>query len=159
MAYSMPQDIRDGFPKIHTAGLTDDELRTLIADADAMIDAVTGPRYAVPFATDPTTTPPIIRFLSKTLAMVDVFDRSPNTPEWVTRRIDRAQTTLNLIADGTLAVVAAGGGQIAEQSNFDVIRSTTSGYIPVFGAKPSLGENVDPTRADDEATARDTAWS
>jgi phage gp36-like protein len=150
MAYAAPADIVASWPKVHTAGLDHDELRTMIARADALIDAYCGQRYGVPFATDPASTPALVKMLSVDLAMLDVFNRMERMPDWIRDRITRAYELLQKISEGLIVVPGVG-----ENLDAGVIRSTTSGYQPIFGAVPSLGETFDPDRADDEGDARD----
>lgn len=154
MAYSSPDDIVQAYPKTFTTAFTTENLRTLIADADAMIDARLSQRYAVPFAGTPQTTPPIIRSLSRVLAVADVFDRSQTAADWVIRRIERAYATLDAIAAGDLLVVDTAGNRVPLRGDIGVPHSTTEGYIPTFGVGPTINETVDPFRALDEDNAR-----
>ena len=150
MAYAVPQDLLTAWPKTYTTGFTTDELRVFIARADAIIDAYLARTYTVPFATDATSTPALIRNLSTDLAMLDVLHRMPETPEWVRDRITRAYELLKMLANGEISVPGA-----AEATDTGVVQSTTSGYVPTFGAAASLDERVDPSRAEDESDARD----
>ena len=150
MPYAAPQDVLDAWPKTFTAGFTNDELRVFLVRADAIIDGYLARIYTVPFATDPASTPELIQLLSVDLCMLDVIHRMPNTPEWVRDRITRAYDILKMLRDGDMVVPGA-----TETSDSGIVRSTTSQYTPTFGAQPSLSEQVDPDRADDEANSRD----
>jgi phage gp36-like protein len=148
MAYAHPDDIRRIWNKALTTELTPEELASFIDQAAAMIDAALGRRYTVPFAAMPNT-PPIIRWIAATLALLEVVDRSPATPEWVLRKIQRAEKQLELLASGELTVPGA-----TERTDIGGIQTTTEDYVPVFGAVPSLDERWDPNRARDEAAER-----
>lgn len=158
MPYCTPQDVLNAWPKVHTSQLVPDELVLMIARGDAVIDAALGVRYGVPFCTDPTQTPAIVKMLSQDLAMLDVFDRMPNTPDWITRRITRDQDILEKLADGTMAVIGTDGSLVAVRTDGDAPASTTETYIPVFGAVPSLSERNDPVRLGDELDNRQVIW-
>lgn len=154
MSYSGPLDVLARWPRIHTANLSHDELRVLIADGDAYINARLATRYAMPIAFNPDTTPPIIKRLSATFALLDVFDRSQNTPEWIRNRFERESAILDMLATGEMVIVTDDGGLIPQESTIDVPNSTTKDYVPVFGGVPSLTERYDPERANDEVTDR-----
>lgn len=155
MPYSNPTDVMNAYPKATTSGFTILELESRIADGDAFIDAALARRYMVPVAGTPETAPPLIRSLSKIMAMMDVFERSQNTPAWITRRIEWAQETLLALRDGQLQLVDTGGNRIIQRTDIGVVQSSTSGYTPTFGVAPALSETVDPDRANDEEDARD----
>jgi hypothetical protein len=154
MAYSAPEDLHRAYPKVLTAGLTQDAIVAAIAFADAYIDGLLGARYPVPFAPTPDTTPPLIRALSWTLALGLVYDRSPQTPDWVTRAVARAELVLGRLAAGELAVIGPTGAPVATRTDTNMPASSVDGFTPVFGAVPSLSEGYDPDRADAEAFAR-----
>jgi phage gp36-like protein len=152
MPYSSVDDLYKAYPKVHTVGLTPEELTVFIVRADALIDGYLGQRYAVPFASTPGATPPLIRMLSTDLAMMDVVDRWPNTPDWIIRRIERAQEVLKMIAEGIMVVVGPDGGLTDVRTDIGMIRSNTAdaGYVPTFQSVPTLDERFDPNRANDE---------
>lgn len=152
--YATPQNVVDAWSKIHTSGLVNDELRTMIERASNLVDSKLARTYTVPFCTDPADAPPRIRDLVVDICMTDVFDRSPNTPEWIVRRINRAYEALEKLAAGDDGLVGEDGGVIPELTTIDVPSSNTSAYTPVFGAHPSLAERVDPSRVSAEASAR-----
>ncbi len=147
------------FPRVHTSGLVNDELRTMIERASNLIDSKLARVYAVPFATDPSGAPPRIRDLAVDLAMLDVVERSPNLPEWIKARIERAYAALEELAKGDAGLVGADGSVLSELTTVDVPSSTTSEYVPVFLANPSLSERVDPNRVRDEAARRGSSGS
>lgn len=150
MAYSTSQDVLASWPKVYTTGFTTGELEGMIARGDAVIDAYIGRRYVCPVV----PTPPLLKTLSQDLCMLDVFDRTQGTPDFIIRRLERDMEILQGLADGTLALVGADGSLVAERDTGGVL-SSTSGYVPTFGVAPSLTEDVDPNRADDEEDARD----
>ena len=154
MAYATPLDILASWPKVHVSGLTHDELRTMISRAGNRIDAALAGRYSVPFVTDPSSAPPLIKDLTVDLAMLDVLYRSPNTPEWISGRLTAAQALLTALMNGELSVVGADGTVLEETTSAEGLRSTTSAYTPVFGGVPSLGEGWSRTRYDAEVAAR-----
>lgn len=154
MPYALPTDLLAAWPRLHTTGMAHDEIRTMIARAGNLVDAALASRYTVPFATDPSSAPPLIRDLVVDLAWLDMIDRMPNPPEWISRRIERAQQKLELLADGDLQIIGADGVLIAEITTQGTIRSNTSGYTPVFGAVPSLRETFPTSRVADENAAR-----
>jgi len=155
MPYSSQKDIFSRYNKVATVNLTAEEWGTFITDADAMIDAALAERYATPIGNGtPEGTPPILRYLSSWYALMLILDRMPNTPEWIVRAIERAERILEALRAGEMTIVGVTGGVIAELTDRDVIRVSTSGYVPTFGVAPSLSETVDPARATDEEDAR-----
>lgn len=155
MPYAKPGDLAKIWHKVLTTNLVPDELVTFIDHADNLINAALAHRYTVPFTTDPDAAPPIIRQLSATLALIEVIDRAPSTPEWVLRKIERAEKLLEMLASGELALVGIAGGLVAERTDIGGVQSSTADYVPTFGAYPSDLERVDPSRAQAEADERD----
>ncbi len=153
MPYSAPLDVIQRWPKTTTSNLDNDELRALIADADALIDAKIARRYQVPVTTDPANAPPLLKMLSTTLALLDVFNRAQTVPDWIKSRLDRADAILTGLSDGSLQLVDA-TGVVAPFAVDDLPTSTTDGYVPVFGGVPSITERQDPVRRNDERGAR-----
>ena len=151
MAYTIPEEILETWPKVATAGVTGPEMRAHIDRVASRIDAALAHRYAVPFA-DPT--PPIIKTLAIEGTVVDVLHRHQNPPEWITALAEQFLDTLKMLAAGDMSVVGATGGVLAEVDGSAPL-STTSAYTPTFGVAPSLGERVDPDRADAEAADRE----
>jgi phage gp36-like protein len=149
MPYATPEDVLASWNKVHTSGLTNDEIRTMISRAGNIIDAYLAIRYTVPFATDPSNTPGLIKDLTCDLALLDVFDRQPNTPDWIVRRIQRAYDLLTALQNEQVSLPGVG-----ENTETGVPRSNTEGYTPVFGARPSLREQIDPNRSQTERDAR-----
>ena len=154
MPYSAPLDVLARWPKVHTSTFSHDELRVMIGDADAIINAKIAVRYTVPVATDPSNTPTLLKKLSAELALLDVFDRAQTTPDWIRSRFERDYQILDALANGDMVLVTDGGGLIPQTADIDVPGSTTSEYIPVFGGVPSLAEGYDSVRAQDEDNAR-----
>src|SRR5215831_8510542 len=120
MPYATPEDVLAAWPKVHTSGLTNDELRTMIDRAGHIIDAYLAIRYPVPFCTDPSQAPGLIKDLTCDIALLYVFDRSPNTPDWITRRIQRAYDLLTAIQNEQVSLPG-----VAESTLAGVPRSNT----------------------------------
>jgi phage gp36-like protein len=148
MPYAEADDLRKQWPPVMTTALTPDEIARLIDDADGLIDAHLARRYAVPLASIPST-PRVIRTISATLALIDVIDKNPATPEWVVRKIERAWKTLEALANGDIVIPG-----VTEASATGGIQSSTADYEPTFGAQPSIHEHVDYDRQDAERDAR-----
>lgn len=151
--YAAVGDLYKEMPKVSTTGLTDGEYLVFLERAGSIIDAFLAHRYILPFAAFDASppTPGIIKTVCVDLALMDLFDRMPGeTPAWIIRRTERAYEILKMLADLTIDV--PGATEIAEQ---DVVRSTTSQYVPTFGSKGSITERVDPFRAQNERDARD----
>jgi phage gp36-like protein len=149
MPYSEPDDLRKQWVPVLTTHLTADEVARLIDDADGIIDSYLARRYAVPVATTPASTPRIIRTISATLALIDVVDKNPATPEWVARKLERAWKLLEAIANGDMTIPG-----VVELSTSGGIQSSTADYEPTFGSQPSIHEHVDWDRQDAERDAR-----
>lgn len=153
MPYSEPQDLEKKYAKVLSTELTADEIAEKIDFADAIINSALARRYIVPFAQSPGS-PPIINYISATLAMGELLDRSPGTVDWVMREVERAMLFLEKLANGEMAVVGVGGAVVPENSDIGTIRSSTADYTPTFGVQPSFDEHVDTDRADAEDLAR-----
>lgn len=155
MAYATPENLVSAFPKVATAAFSvTDELGQFIARSDAFIDAYLARLYVVPFSAYPST-PPLIHQLSIDLTIPYIYDRSPNTPEWVNNLYERALETLKAIGEGMLLVVDSGGGVIPQRTDIGTPQSSTEGYVPTFGAIPAtLDERSDPDRRQDEKDER-----
>lgn len=155
MPYASPVDIYKRFQAASTHNLTLQEWESNIAYADACIDSALAHRYSVPFASDPESTPPIIRQISIDLATEDLVNRFPQSPDWLVARANRARDKLAALADGTMLVVGVDGSVVAGLTETrGIIRTSTSGYVPTFGVAPSLSERIDPNRVEDEDDAR-----
>ncbi len=152
--YATVEDLVAGWPAAFTTGRAAHELRALISRAGNLIDAYLAKRYPVPFDATPNA-PPLIKDIAVDLAFLDQANRQPTTSDFVRDRVEDAKTKLTMLATGELVVVDAAGALVATRTDIGTIRSTTGNYVPVFGAVPSLSEQDDPDRADDESDARD----
>jgi len=152
MPYAKPADVSALWNKVLTTELTVDEVALLIDQAGAFVDAALARRYIVPVASTPETTPPIIRWITATLALLEIVDRSPSTPDWVMRKIQRAEKQLDMLASGDLSIPGT-----TMRTDLGSMQSTTEGYVPVFGGVPSISERWDPQRAEDEWSERNTS--
>lgn len=147
--YATWQDVVKRYHFVTTTGLTSEEFDPSIEMAEGIIDGYCARSYAVPF----TPVPALIKHLCVDLAMIDVVDRFPNTPDFIRNRIERAQEMLKMLAEGTLLLPDS-----PESFDVGIIRTSTSNRVPTFGVNPSLGEQVDPDRAADESNARGIPW-
>lgn len=154
MAYALAPDVLETWPKLHTSGFTHLELEGVEERVRSRIDSALAHRYSVPFATEPDSTPPIIKTLTIEGIVIDVFNRLPNTPDWVRDLAASFSETLRQLAAGEMLVVGTTGTLVDTLGNARP-QSTTSSYTPTFGVKPDLGEEIDPDRADSEDNARD----
>ena len=154
MPYAKPDDLRRVWNKVLTTNLVPEEIAEAIDNAGALVDAALARRYVVPFATDPDATPPIIRRITARLAFLDVIDRSPATPDFLLRMIERAEKELEMLASGDLSIVGLTGGVLPERTDTGGVQSSTADFVPTFGARSSLRERVDPVRGDAEEDAR-----
>lgn len=149
--YASVHELLAAWPKVHTSALSHDEMRTLLERASNLIDSKIARRYDVPFD---LPAPPRIRDLTVDLAMMDILYRSAEPSPIVLQRINWALQALTDIAEGKDSLVGSDGTVVDELSGVDVLASNTSGYVPVFGAVPSLNERDDPNRRVDEDAAR-----
>lgn len=154
MPYSQPHDLIKKYNKVLSTELVPDEVARKIDFADAIIDSALAYRYIVPFAQAPGS-PPIINYVSSTIALRELLDRGPETVDWVVREGERAWEILQKLANGEMAVVGVGGTVVPQNPDIGTIRSSTADYTPTFGVAPSISEGVDPDRAEDESTARE----
>jgi hypothetical protein len=154
MAYALPADILETWPKVHTSGLSHEEIRSVEERVRSRIDAALAHRYSVPFATEPTATPPIIKTLAIEGVVIDILNRRPNTPDWVSSLLESWMETLKQLREGDMLVVGTTGAILDTLSNSRP-QSTTSTYTPTFGVERSDGEEVDSDRVDAEDDARD----
>ena len=147
MPYASELDIRFYYPRVETSGFTSEEMQGFIRRADAVIDTYLNANYSVPL----TVVPEIIKQISVDLALASIFDRSPTSPEWLIRLVERAQDLLKAFADGSLTLPG-----VNQATDTGIVRSNTdkANYVPVFGAIPSLNERFDPQRALDEDNDR-----
>lgn len=157
MAYSLRQDMRDGFPRIDTVVLDDPEYDAVIKKWDSVIDGYLAHRYTVPFhsTTDAPSTPPLIRMLSMTFARADILRRSQRMEDWVRAEVEEAWNMLKALAAGEMNLVDPNGAIVEPRTDREPALSNTVDYVPVFGGVDDLTERFSPQRRRDERAARD----
>ncbi len=125
-----------------------------IAQAESYVDGWLARRYVVPLS----TCPPLITQVTADLAIHAMLaEKTPQVPEWMDKRRDRAENILKMLAEGTMTLgssvtaVSTGGDNYAWSNNL--------GNHPVFD--PVAGElyqtpDIDQVRAAREARAADS---
>ena len=113
-----------------------------IARAESLIDAYIGNRYSVPLST-PT---PLITQIACDLAVFNMLaERSPQIPEFMDKRYDRAMELLKGISSGTLYV----GSATATSSGNNYAWSPNMEYHPIFAPTlDDLDQSADADRTD-----------
>ena len=151
--YSSPNDLRDIYKKIDTTGLTNRELNQYIADADTFINLRLSKRYSTPFATGVNSLPPMIKYLSKNLALLEIMSRPSiksggDTPGWVQDRRDRIEELLTGLETGSYTLVTSNGGEVSTKSD-SYLWSSSEDYHPIFTLLDSEEQQIDTDQIDD----------
>lgn len=156
MAYSTIDDIFSRFKPIRTmVGVSSFEVASLdvssifIFDAESLVDAYVGVKYAVPVS-------PVSGLITKITSDLAIFamlaDKHTNVPDIMTARYERSIELLEMIRDGKMTLgssvsVAAGGD--------DEAFSTTEDFHPVFSpVLDELDQAVDIDRVNEENDIR-----
>jgi phage gp36-like protein len=156
MAYATIDDVFSRYKPIRTmVGVSSFEVASLdvssifIFDAEAMVDAYVGVKYATPIS-------PVGGLITKITSDLAIFamlaDKHTNVPDIMTERYDRSIELLKMIRDGEMTLgssvsVATGGD--------DEAFSTTEDYHPVFSpVLDELDQKVDIDRVNDEKDIR-----
>jgi len=140
VAYCEEADIQKQLDPVTLVQLTDDDadgssdegvIAAAIAEADATIDAMLSGQYVTPF----TTPPELVKRLSVTLSVGNLYARRPHTDAGVWGdRVSRAERLLEKIATGKLSLGDAASG---DENQDDVETNKTTEDL-IFS-----GENTD----------------
>ncbi len=147
MPYCTPDDVRNSFPRVLTTNLQPMEIDFLCQKWSDYIDGWIASRFTVPVAGPPS----FLRVLAMELVWLDLIDRGPGAaPDFIVRRHQQIDQVLTRLSTGQITIPG-----VAERTDIGTIHSNTEGYVPPFGAVPTIAEQWDPLRARDEAAARD----
>ncbi len=153
MAYSLSTEILGILPGLLANTATTALIDSHIARADSLIDGKCARRYAVPFATTSTSTPPLIHTLSQDIASFFTY-RSKFTGDGANRfaylddLMSTAMKTLDEIQQGLIDVVGATGIVISEDASDSKIYSSNQDFTPIFDVDDETSWRVDPDRID-----------
>lgn len=146
--YCVPNDIRDLYPKIDTIdGLTNKKINTRIQDMDTIINLRLGMRYSVPFPTGTDSFPPIIKFLSKHMTLIDILKnqsvkRGGDIPEWIEKREEQLEKLFLGLETGSYTLVDSTGNAYTSVSDGKIWGSKTD-YHTVFSMLDCEYQQVD----------------
>lgn len=156
MAYSKQYDLKQEYKNLDRFQMSEEDIQAFISKADAYINATLATTYEVPFTAVPST-PPIIREISKDLALVNIFNRQytqekRNSSDWIARREERVEKLLKRLADADdpLSVVTSAGLIIEDRTDQNPIPSPTLDYKPTFDMRGDENWRIDPDRISDE---------
>lgn len=154
--YCVPNDIRDLYPKIDTInGLTNKKINTRIQDMDGIINLRLSTRYTVPFPVNTSSFPPIIKFLSKHMTLIDILKnqsvkRAGDIPEWIESREKQLEKILTGLETGSYTLVDSAGNAYTSVSDGKIWGSKTS-FHPVFSMLDYEEQQVDTDYLDELA--------
>lgn len=153
MAYSTATDVRVLLEGVTVTVKSDADIAILITDADNEINSKLASKYSVPFS----TTPPIIKTLSKTIAayyvMRDLFTNdSQNKNEWTDSYKD-ALRTLEKMSKGEYIVLDSSGAELAKSA--EVLKSNHQDHHTTFDVDKPEDWSQDDDKLDAISDARD----
>ena len=150
MAYCTYEDLLTHFPRLRSLGTqSKDEVEAgTIPHVSSWLDARIGRFYRLPFA-DPI--PPLLKAAAVYLTLFDLLSPTPgDVPPWLEQRVKRIESWLDGLIDGTTVLVNVDGSIVPTRTDQQPAFVSTGGYVPTFGAVPSLTEQFDPSRREDE---------
>lgn len=129
------------------------EIDDKIADVQARIDAKLARRYAVPFATDASSLPPVIKTITKNLTLIDIYRQGRQKfPDWMDSLKTEISELLDSIADGETTLVLSDGTILAQTipDAFGQVEHNLENYVPTMNMLDWETQQVDSDRLDDE---------
>lgn len=132
MAYVVPSDIRLAMRKLPSS-ISDSEIETYIAKAEAYLNGILGAYFVVPFEVQPLT-PPLIKALTGDLTVFflseDLYtSQQPNMDEYQEKRWDRIMNMIEAIKTGELDI---GVPQKPSTDTTSAGFASTNDSIPTF---------------------------
>ena len=145
--YSNPNDIRAIYPKIDTTGLTNRQLNQYISDVDNIINMRLSTKYNVPFGPSVNSLPPVISYISKNLALLEILERPSvkaggDTPGWILDKKDHIDKLLVGLETGSYSLVTNSGSTIGAKSD-SIIWGSHGDYHPIFTLLDSEEQQID----------------
>lgn len=132
-----------------------------IYDAESEIKKQLSKRYdfaASPFLTT-TTIPPIVTYMTETLALGYMYENmargSKEGHQRADRYIKRVMDNLTSLQDGDVQLMDSSGSLITEITGDWIVRGTNSSYSPTFNEDDPTSWAVDQDKLDDIADERD----
>lgn len=157
MAYCLASEVIGlfpGLPQTSTAAgysTTSVLIASHITRADSLIDGKCARRYAVPFATTSTSTPPLIHSLSQDITAYFTYRSkfsgdNQNRFEYLDDLYKLAMDTLDAISKSEMDVVDTSGAVIGETGESTRVYSSTQNYTPLFDVDDEKSWKFDPDR-------------
>lgn len=152
--YSTPNDVRDLYPTIDTiTGLTNKKIQARISDMDSIINIRLGARYTVPFPSNTGSFPPIIGYLSKHMALIDILKNQSvkhggDIPAWVTAREEQIEKLFGGLESGSYTLVDSSGNTYGTSVVSHIWGSKTD-YHSIFSLLDAEGQQIDTDYTDE----------
>jgi len=146
--YSTPNNVRELYPTIDTiSGLTNKKIQNRISDMDSIINIRLGIRYTVPFPTNTNSFPPIIAYLSKHMALIDILKNQSvkhggDIPAWITQREAQLEQLFGGLETGSYTLVDTAGNYYNSRSDTRIWGSKED-YHPIFNLLSAKDQQID----------------
>jgi phage gp36-like protein len=157
IAILMPQ-----LPKLGTAAYSNTAIliSITILEVEGLIDGYLANRYSLPFATD--SVPVQIRSIARNLAVYRVYNYqysgdNINRNAYVERfeSFDKnAFDMLEKIRDGEIQLTLTNGSQVPFKTSIIAVRSSSSGYQPIFEMDTTTSQKIDSDLLSDISNSR-----
>lgn len=147
--YASIAEVRDKLDALNAAGraLTNDIVSESMTDVQAKIDSCLARRYTLPFS----STPPVVKSLTKDLTVVDIAQRfvqrsnDGEMPEFLIEMRDQANELLDNLQTGSKFLVTASGTLWPSNIPIDeVTHIGDGGILPTFTELDSTLQRSDP---------------
>lgn len=147
MSYSSYGNLIGIYNKLKDSGLSPQEVEGHIADADSVIDMRLSAKYSVPFATGVSSLPPMVKYLSKNLALLEILSRPSikaggDVPGWLQERRDRLEGIFLGLENGSYTLTTSAGNELSAKSS-SLIWSDKEDYHPVFTLLDAEQQQID----------------
>lgn len=153
MAYTTAAKVRLLLLGIDSTVMSDVNVLTHVANADALINAYVGTVYALPFSTTPALIEKLSGEITAYLIMRTEFSRDAINLSQYLAEYEKAIKTLEEIRDGKLLLFNSSNAELAKSG--DVLQSNNMDYNTTFDMAEPENQNIDTRLIDDIDTARD----
>ncbi len=141
------------YSKLDTVkGLTNEKIQGFIKDVDDVINLRLSARYTVPFAVGSTSFPPVINYLSKNYALLEILDKQSavggDTPDWIITRRDYLDRLMEGIEAGSYTLVNSAGSDLSTEAD-SILWSSHEDFHPVFTMLDADEQQIDTEYVDE----------
>ena len=154
MAYTTAAKVRLLLIGIDSTVMSDVNVLTHVANADALINGYVGTVYALPFSTTPALIEKLSGEISAYLIMRTEFTRDAINMSQYLAEYEKAIKMLEDIRDSKILLFDSANAELAKSGN--ILHSNNENYNTTFDMADPLDQNIDARLLEDTATDRES---